>query len=100
MKNPKYKILQSKYNVLVFEYLQYFDKKQGVITQYSELSEWVDFADCIMSFSDIRFDIDNAIPKGKIIDYFWESVEKYETNKPAPNYRNWCKMQNNFKAIR
>lgn len=55
--------------------------------------EIADFVGYSIAFSEIRYDIDNGIEKGKIFDYQDFALECYELKKPIINYRTWLKFK-------
>ena len=90
-KHKKSKKLEKKYNRIVRKYIKLFEKKQGI-----EFGWWViDLVGGIANFGsyyffdflDIKFDIDNNIPKGVFLEWF--ETQMYGNMKI--NYVNYIK---------
>lgn len=84
------KTLKAKYERIVDAYIKEFEKKQDM-----ELEHWVgdevggicSFGDVLFfSFDDIRLDIDTNQPKGQIIDWLYDTMER---NGGRINYKSW-----------
>ena len=91
-------ILKERYTNICNEYLQRFCVKQGF--DYEPNDTWVagnagDYAnigDFYFSFEEIRYDIDNDIPKGKIIEWYDYTLETSMLGLPLRiNYPSFCK---------
>ena len=91
--------LKNKYEKIVNEYLQIFIEKQGFdaddcywignkIGEILSVNEQYHF-----SFDDIRFDVDNNVEAGAIIDWQDESIDNYfKKKKHKVNYENYLKL--------
>lgn len=77
--------LKQRYESLAIEYAKEFCKKQEL--DYS-CNDWVGGAkgiggfvcinDMYISYEDIRFDVDNEVPMGVIVDYYYYSIDNYD----------------------
>ena len=90
--------LKTKYEKIVNEYLQIFIEKQGFDI---ENCYWIaDRVGEILSvneqyyfnFDDIRFDVDNNIKSGVIIDWQNETIDNHFNKKRKVNYENYLKL--------
>ena len=93
--------LKTKYEKIVNEYLRIFVEKQDLDI---ENCYWV--ADRVgemlsvneqyyFSFDDIRFDVDNNIKAGAIIEWQDEMINNHLNNKRQINYENYTKLNEN-----
>ena len=91
-------ILKERYKNICNEYLQRFCIKQGY--HYEPNDAWVagnagdcaNVGDFYFSFEEIRYDIDNDIPKGKIIEWYDYTLETSMLDLPLRiNYPSFCK---------
>ena len=91
-------ILKERYRNICNEYLQKFCIKQGF--DYEPDDTWVagNAGDCAnvgefyFGFDEIRYDIDNDIPKGKIIEWYDYCLEISMLDLPLRiNYPSFCK---------
>ena len=91
-------ILKERYRNICNEYLQRFCVKQGF--DYEPNDTWVagnagdcaNIEDFYFSFEEIRYDIDNDIPKGKIIEWYDYTLETSMLGLPLRiNYPSFCK---------
>ena len=91
-------ILKERYKKICNEYLQRFCIKQGY--DYEPDDAWVagDAGDCVtighyvFGFDEIRYDIDNDVPKGKILAWYAYVLEIYALGLPKTiNYPSYCK---------
>lgn len=84
--------LQEEYNKIVEKYLEIFYEKHGL-----ELEYWVQdnpgtigqFGDYFFGFDDIRYDIDNNIPKDRLIEWYDFNLEYSEKTGHSVNYRSF-----------
>lgn len=88
--------LKKKYNEICNEYLYKFCLKNGF--EYDPFMWIADnvgtiimIADMFVNMEDIRYDVDNNIPKGKFNDWYWKSVELHEFGVSWMNYESYCK---------
>ncbi len=87
------KLKEQLYSV-ISQYIDIFCDKQEV-----ELDSFVNddmlgialVSDFYLNISDIVFDIDNEVEKGKIFKWYYASIDA-DTN-PFPNYKNYLKLQ-------
>ena len=91
-------ILKERYRNICNEYLQRFCIKQGY--DYEPDDAWVagNAGDCVtighyvFGFDEIRYDIDNDVPKGKILAWYAYVLEIYALGLPKTiNYPSYCK---------
>ena len=91
-------ILKERYTNICNEYLQRFCIKQGY--HYEPDEAWIagDAGDCatigdyVFGFNEIRYDIDNDVPKGKIIAWYDYVLEIHTLGLPNTiNYPSYCK---------
>ena len=91
-------ILKERYRNICNEYLQRFCVKQGF--DYEPTDTWVagnagdcdNVGDFYFGFDEIRYDIDNDIPKGKIIEWYDYTLETSMLGLPLRiNYPSYCK---------
>lgn len=91
-------ILKERYRNICNEYLHRFCIKQGY--HYEADDAWVagnaggcaTIGDYVFGFDEIRYDIDNDIPKGKIIEWYDYTLETSELDLPLRiNYPSYCK---------
>lgn len=91
------KELKKKFGDACNEYLVKFCKKHGFDP---ECADWVgndpgtivSIGDYYFDFQDIKHDIDNNVPKGKMIEYYDYSLEEYmNTGSHGVNYRAFLK---------
>lgn len=91
-------MLKERYTIICNEYLQKFCVKQGF--DYEPEYAWVagnaggcaNVGDFYFSFDEIRYDIDNDIPKGKIIEWYNYCLETSMLDLPLRiNYPSYCK---------
>ena len=91
-------ILKERYRNICNEYLQRFCIKQGYL--YEQDDAWVagnaggcaTIGDYVFGFDEIRYDIDNDIPKGKIIEWYDYTLETSMLDLPLRiNYPSYCK---------
>lgn len=79
--------------------VQTFCKKQGI-----EFEFWVDdktcdivqIGDCFLNLSDIIIDLSELSPKGKILDWYYDSVERHFESKQNTSYLSYVKNNYNF----
>lgn len=92
--------LQEQFNKIADKYIKAFCKKQDL-----ELDFWVAdiigdtafFADLCFSYDNIRLDVDNDIPKGEIIRWYYDTLTAHfnkditveNLNLSTMTYRNW-----------
>lgn len=75
-----------------------FCNKQGMDFEY-----WIDettcdiaaIGDCCFNLSDIIIDLKELAPKGKILEWYWDSAERNHEQKMRTNYISYIK--NNYK---
>ena len=91
-------ILKERYRNICNEYLQRFCVKQEF--NYEPDDAWVagnagdcaNVGDFYFGFDEIRYDIDNDIPKGKIIEWYDYTLETSMLDLPLRiNYPSFCK---------
>ena len=93
--------LKTKYEKIVNEYLRIFIEKQGFdaencywigdkIGEILSVNEQYYF-----SLQEIRFDVDNTIKAGAIIDWQNEAINNSFKNKRQINYENYIKLNEN-----
>ena len=91
-------ILKERYKNICNEYLQRFCIKQGY--HYEPDDAWVagdaggcaTIGDYVFGFDEIRYDIDNDVPKGKIIAWYDYVLEIRTLGLPKTiNYPSYCK---------
>ena len=91
-------ILKERYRNICNEYLQRFCEKQGL--DYEPDDTWVagnagdcaNVGDFYFGFDEIRYDIDNNIPMGKIIEWYDYCLETSMLDLPLRiNYPSFCK---------
>lgn len=85
--------LKAKYEIIVDKYLDKFCKKQGFDKKHGywvgdRVGDIFDINSYFFSFDDIRLDVDNNVPKGKIIE--WYDDNDY-FNKKVINYESYLK---------
>ena len=89
---PPVNKLQQQYHKIVNKYIRKFEKKQGMYFEYwvaDRKGEVACFGDFFFEFSELRFDIDNNITVGKIID--WHNyIGSFEG---TINFENWLKLE-------
>lgn len=92
--------LQKDYNDICERYLRAFDEKHDLALFESDFKDcWIggqvgsiaDINDMYLNFDDIRYDIDNNIPAGKIFDWYWNSVDHAEMKVKYMNFESYCK---------
>ena len=91
--------MKQEFEIICQKYIDAFCKKQEMFFDYwvaDEIGIICQIGDYFFNFDDIRFDIDNDIPKGKIIDWYDEQLEKnymvdYGELKSI-SYKNWLKL--------
>lgn len=87
--------LQLRYYEVVMDYCKAFSDKQEM-----EFSSWVGdevggvgwFNDFTLDFADVKYDIDNNIKKGLIVDWYYESVDAAmsKAKRQVINYKSYC----------
>lgn len=89
------KELKKKFGECCNEYLLKFCKKHGFDPDDAywvadDPGTIVSIGDYCFDFQDIKHDIDNNVPKGKMIEYYDYSYEKYvTTGNSGVNYRSF-----------
>lgn len=87
--------LKDRYKAVVGAYITEFCKKQDLSDGYwieNRIGEIYDVADMSLDFQIIRYDMDTNQPKGRIIKYYWEMLDKMLSGSPNlfPSYEGWC----------
>lgn len=83
--------MKNKYTKIVHEYIKAFEEKQNIDFDYwIEENEIAEFSSYPFNFSDIKYDIDNNISEGKIIEWHYDVLENYKT-LGFINYKSFCK---------
>ena len=80
------------------EYVRLFIEKHELESKYYE-DYWIAndpgtiicISDMYISMDDIRYDIDNDIPKEKFEEWYWTSVDRAENGLQYLNYPAFCK---------
>lgn len=88
--------LKQQYFSIVLKYTKKFCKKHDIEFEYwaaGDIGTVAFMADYFFNFDDMRFDIDEDIPVGKITEWYEEGVENSIEDKLWPNYKNWLKME-------
>lgn len=84
------KSLKEKYERIVNAYIKEFEKKQDMQLEFwvgDEVGGICTFGDVLFfSFDDIRHDIDTNQPKGQILDWLYQSIER---DGHTMNYKSW-----------
>ncbi len=86
--------LKEQLHSVISQYIDIFCDKQEV-----ELDSFVNddmlgialVSDFYLNISDIIYDIDNEVEKGKIFKWYYASIDAHP--KPFPNYKNYLKLQ-------
>jgi hypothetical protein len=84
--------LQYRYNAIISEYLARFAEKQGLELDTDDMQAdffWFNEGLYVYSINDIRLDIDEDVPAGKIHEWFSECSAIFEKQKIRINYRSW-----------
>lgn len=87
--------LKQQYSSVVLKYTKAFCKKHDIEFEYwagGDIGTIAFIADYFFNFDDMRFDIDEDIPVGKITEWYNEGVENAMENKTWINYKNWLKI--------
>lgn len=89
------KLLKDRFEKVVYEYVYKFALKQdlgfdGFIG--NRIGETATFGDYFFDLSFIRYDINNDIPKGKILDWYDYAVSEIN---PILSYEHWLKSNIN-----
>ena len=89
--------LKRDYDKAIEAYITHFCIKQDLDFEYwagDEVGTVAFFGDVILDFQQIKYDIDECVEAGKIIIYFWYSLETSEKAENVMNYKNWLKFNN------
>lgn len=89
----KMKDLKKQYEKICDDYIKVFCKKQGMDFEYwivDQVGGIVCCNDFYFNFLDIVWDINNNQPKGKIVDWYFESLDN---PKKAINYTTYTKLK-------
>ena len=81
--------LKEKLDKIIDEYTDLFCKKQDVYADgwIGDLKGGINcFSDAYLSFDDIRTDIDLDVPKGMILDWYWDNLENQGNNINYQSY--------------
>ncbi len=85
--------LQQTYQSACLSYIKAFEKKQGY-----EFTDWIGSYDIaifidqyFINLSDVRFDIDEDVPAGTIIEWYDATLEVGLLGETIINYRSWVK---------
>ena len=74
------KTLKDRFEIVANDYIKEFTKKQETELEFwvsDQIGETAIFGDMSFNFDDIRYDIDNNIEKGKIVDWFYFTLDQY-----------------------
>lgn len=90
------KKLTKDFNSAVEAYLKEFNKKHETDADLNDfvagdIGTIVCVRYCFMDFENIRHDIDNDIAPKLIWKWYYYSLDKGLANKPASNFKNYCK---------
>ena len=85
--------LKQQFENLVDQYLTLFCEKQGIEKKSNYwvggcVGELIDINDAVISFDNIKIDIDTNQPKGNIFSWYWENEE---LNNKSINYYSYTK---------
>lgn len=74
-------------------YIKTFCKKQGVDYEFSVHGDLLGvglYSDMYLNMSDVVLDIDTEAPAGKILDWYWGSLESHERGcSTTISYESW-----------
>ena len=83
------KKLKDRFELIVNEYAKKFAKKHGIEFDFwlcGDIGEFASFSEYyVFSCNEIRYDIDNDVPKGIILEYF-ESLQDESVKISYENY--------------
>jgi len=88
--------LIAEYKAIVDKYIKAFCEKQDVEFDYwigEDIGGTACFGDFYFNFDDIRYDIDNNIPKETIFTWYYYSIDNYSESTPTINYRTYTKIK-------
>ncbi len=83
--------LKVQFDEIVRLYIEAFTKKQEMYFEYwvgDNIGGICEVSGFFFNFDDIRYDIDNFIAEGQIIEWYDETLESEQNI----NYKNWLKM--------
>lgn len=90
------KELKIKFNDIIAEYTKAFIDKHE-FEDYDEdmwvagcVGEIIMIGDMFVSFTDIKYDIDNDIDSDMFLKWYWKSLDCHEIGLDFPNYKNYC----------
>lgn len=90
--------LVQQYERVVLRYIRTFCKKQDIKFDHwvgNIIGEVACCNECFLNFDDIRFDIDNNIDAGKILEWKNEMKEMRIKNKEWVEYKEWVEIDDN-----
>jgi hypothetical protein len=86
--------LKSLYEIACMQYIEMFEKKQGMRFEYwvgNLVGEVAMVGDYTLNFSDIVYDINSNQPKRKILKWQNESIDRVMVGKQTMNYYSYSK---------
>ena len=89
------KRLSELYAGVVETYIEQFQQKQEVDCLYwiaDNVGGIIDCSDRFLNFHDIKYDIDNNVPVGMILDWYDYSVDEHLEGKTPMNFENYVKL--------
>ena len=95
------KAISVRFEEICDEYLKLFCDKHGYDIDYELKNKlvWVGndpgtvacIGDLFVSFDDIRYDIDHAVPEEKFEQWYWKALDRAESKLRYMNYPSFCK---------
>lgn len=101
--------MKQQFETICNRYIKAFEQKHDYYFDYwvaDQVGTIACFGDYFIDFEQIRYDIDNDVPRGKFIEFYdaqldWAMIRnevetlidqlKEYRNKPYPNYHHWLK---------
>ena len=87
--------LKKRYEKACTDYVAMFCQKQDMEFGWwiaDRIGEWAVFGDYSFTFSDIKFDVENQLPKGFILEWYDRMLENGSIGKSTCNYETYAKL--------
>ena len=89
--------LKERYNKIVDAYIKAFEKQTGLELELKMANECFQFADYYISFSDIKYIVDNKISYETFAAWYDFIMVFHE--KCNPNLNTYCKLEQDYKEL-
>lgn len=81
------KQLRTALDAAIRGYIRKFEEVHGIEFDFAvddDLTGTLNFGDCYFNMSDVVYDINNKLPIGLILEWYWAGLEAYQRNKNIP----------------